>query len=130
MTKFWLFQKEIYYRSEGNIHENSKKDLRRSEGFAKVIHSAWIYEARSDKFGWAQHHVLWPFKSVFFEKLTSQTLQGYGRFTLCVVSMCLFKDLDDEQLKLQYSNSIFPFIFTTFLVLESTSKRRYEKMFL
>ena len=40
---FSLFQKEIYYISEGNIHENSKKDLRRSEGFAKVLYSAFFY---------------------------------------------------------------------------------------
>ena len=39
---FLSFQKEIYYRSERNIHENSKKDLRRSEDFEKVIYSAKI----------------------------------------------------------------------------------------
>ena len=42
ITTFLYFQKEMYYRSEGNIHENSAKDLRRSEGFAKVLYSAPI----------------------------------------------------------------------------------------
>ena len=37
---FSLFAKEIHYIWEGNIYENSKKDLRRWEGSKKEIHSA------------------------------------------------------------------------------------------
>ena len=37
---FSLFEKEIHYIWEGNIYENSKKDLRRWEGSKKEIHSA------------------------------------------------------------------------------------------
>ena len=38
---FSLFAKEIHYIWEGNIYENSKKDLRRWEGSKKEIHSAF-----------------------------------------------------------------------------------------
>ena len=37
---FLRFQKELYYISEGIIHKNSQKDLRRCEGFQKVLYSA------------------------------------------------------------------------------------------
>ena len=37
---FLQFQKELYYISEGFIHKNSQKDLRRCEGFQKVLYSA------------------------------------------------------------------------------------------
>ena len=37
---FLQFQKELYYISEGIILKNSQKDLRRCEGFQKVLYSA------------------------------------------------------------------------------------------
>ena len=37
---FLKFQKELYYISEGIILKNSQKDLRRCEGFQKVLYSA------------------------------------------------------------------------------------------
>ena len=37
---FLQFQKELYYISEGIIFKNSQKDLRRCEGFQKVLYSA------------------------------------------------------------------------------------------
>ena len=49
---FLQFQKELYYISEGIILKNSQKDLRRCEGFQKVLYSVpyfrrleifWIY---------------------------------------------------------------------------------------
>ena len=39
---FLQFQKELYYISEGIILKNSQKDLRRCEGFQKVLYSAWM----------------------------------------------------------------------------------------
>ena len=40
---FLQFQKELYYISEGIILKNSQKDLRRCEGFQKVLYSASHY---------------------------------------------------------------------------------------
>ena len=37
---FLKFQKELYYISEGIILKNSQKDIRRCEGFQKVLYSA------------------------------------------------------------------------------------------
>ena len=37
---FLKFQKELYYISEGIKLKNSQKDLRRCEGFQKVLYSA------------------------------------------------------------------------------------------
>ena len=39
---FLQFQKELYYISEGIVLKNSQKDLRRCEGFQKVLYSAFI----------------------------------------------------------------------------------------
>ena len=39
---FLQFQKELYYISEGIILKNSQKDLRRCEGFQKVLYSALL----------------------------------------------------------------------------------------
>ena len=44
---FSLFAKEIHYIWEGNIYENSKKDLRRWEGSKKEKHSAKISNGRN-----------------------------------------------------------------------------------
>ena len=40
---FLQFQKELYYISEGIILKNSQKDIRRCEGFQKVLYSALIW---------------------------------------------------------------------------------------
>ena len=37
---FLQFQKELYYISDGIILKDSQKDLRRCEGFQKVLYSA------------------------------------------------------------------------------------------
>ena len=37
---FLQFQKELYYISEGIVLKNHQKDLRRCEGFQKVLYSA------------------------------------------------------------------------------------------
>ena len=47
---FLQFQKELYYISEGFILKNSQKDLRRCEGFQKVLYSAGMSSGSS----------LWP----------------------------------------------------------------------
>ena len=42
---FLQFQKELYYISDGIILKDSQKDLRRCEGFQKVLYSALFYTA-------------------------------------------------------------------------------------
>ena len=44
VMKFLKFQKELYYISEGIILKNSQKDLRRCEGFQKVLYSAYLFD--------------------------------------------------------------------------------------
>ena len=40
---FLKFQKDLYYISEGIILKDSQKDLRRCEGFQKVLYSAFFF---------------------------------------------------------------------------------------
>ena len=73
---FSLFEKEIHYIWEGNIYENSKKDLRRWEGSKKEIHSA-MYTYNRGKKDTPATKELWS-KIAFF-KWAWQTLKVLPR---------------------------------------------------